>query len=211
MHCVDPACAGACMLGSLKKDEVTGVVTYNPDYCVGCRYCMMSCPFNVAKFEFEKALPKIIKCEFCSHRFPKNLAMTQVDGFSRFGIGQGPACCEVCPRGAVIYGKRAELLTEAKRRIAESPGRYQPKVYGETDGGGTQVLYLSHVPFDKLGLPNLNETGVPQTALSVQHGIYKGFIAPVALYAALGAVMIRNRKQSPEAFKEGESDEGGTS
>jgi Fe-S-cluster-containing dehydrogenase component len=211
MHCVDPACAGACMLGSLKKDEVTGVVTYNPAYCVGCRYCMMSCPFNVAKFEFEKALPKIVKCELCSHRFPSDLKMTQVDGFSRFAKGQGPACCEVCPRGAVIYGKRAELLAEAKRRIAESPGRYQPEVYGETDGGGTQVLYLSHVPFDKLGLPKLGGESVPHTALSVQHGIYKGFIAPVALYAALGAVMIRNRKKHPEAFKEGEGDEGGTS
>jgi len=205
MHCVDPACAGACMLGSLSKDPVTGVVGYDPQYCVGCRYCMMSCPFNVAKFEFDKALPKIVKCELCRHRFPQDGAMTQVNGLSRFAKGQGPACCEVCPRGAVVYGKRAELLTEAKRRIAETPGRYQPKVYGETDGGGTQVLYLSHVPFEKLGLPQLGEQGVPHVADSIQQGIYKGFVAPVALYAALGAVMIRNRRKAPE----GEAEKGG--
>jgi hypothetical protein len=97
----------------------------------------------------------------------------------------------------VIYGKRAELLAEARRRLAERPGLYVPRVYGEHDGGGTQVLYLSRVPFEKLGLPSLGEEGVPVTMRKVQEGIYKGFIAPVALYAALGAVMVRNRRARP--------------
>ena len=149
----DPACAGACMLGSLHKDEVTGIVAYDPDYCVGCRYCQMACPFNVPKFEFKKASPKIVKCELCRHRVKE--AATVVGGFTRYPPGQGPACCEVCPRQAVIYGKRDELLADAKRRIAENPGRYsQDRVYGETEVGGTQVLYLSHVPFEKLGSPS---------------------------------------------------------
>ena len=193
MHCVDPACASACMLGSLKKDPVTGVVTYDPDYCVGCRYCVMACPFNVTKFQFDKALPNIVKCELCRHRFPEDGQMTDVDGFSRFAKGEGPACCEVCPREAVIYGKRSELLAEAHRRIEENPDRYVPKIYGETDGGGTQVLYLSHLPFENLGLPDLGEEGVPQTAYTVQEGLYKGFAAPVAMYVGLAAVMWRNR------------------
>ena len=87
MHCVDPACASACMLGSLHKDEVTGVVGYNPDYCVGCRYCQMACPFNVPKFEFNKAVPKIVKCELCRHRVKD--AATVVDGFTRYPRARG--------------------------------------------------------------------------------------------------------------------------
>jgi Fe-S-cluster-containing dehydrogenase component len=193
MHCADPACAAACMIGALLKDETTGIVGYDPRYCVGCRYCQMSCPFNVPKFEFDRAVPKIVKCELCRHRVGE--AKLEKDGdFSRYPKGHGPACCEVCPRGAVIYGKRSELLAEAKRRLAANPGAYVPKVYGETEAGGTQVLYLSHVPFEKLGLPPYGEQGIPHTAYSVQEGVYKGFIAPVVLYGALGAVMLRNRK-----------------
>jgi Fe-S-cluster-containing dehydrogenase component len=178
MHCVDPACASACMLHSLHKDETTGIVEYDPQYCVGCRYCQMACPFNVPKFEFEKAAPKIVKCEMCRHLLAQ---------------GKIPACCDVCPRQAVIYGKRADLLAEAKRRIEAQPGRYVPHVYGETEAGGTQVLYLSHVPFEKLGLPDYGPQGVPHTAYAIQEGLYQGFVAPVVLYAALGAVMWRNR------------------
>lgn len=204
MHCVDPACAAACMLGSLHKDETTGVVAYNPDYCVGCRYCMMACPFNVPKFEFDSPTPNIVKCELCRHRVEDEATRT-ADGFSRYPDGQGPACCEVCPREAVIYGTRDELLTEAKRRIEANPGLYhEDRVYGENDGGGTQVLYLSHVPFPKLGLPELGDRGTPHVAYTVQEGIYYKlpFVVPVGLYAALVAVQIRNRKA-------GSSDEGG--
>jgi len=183
MHCVDPACASACMLGALKKRQF-GIVTYDPDLCIGCRYCEIGCPFNVPKFEFAKSAPKIVKCELCKERLAS---------------GQEPACTEVCPRKAVVFGRRSELLKEAKRRIADNPGRYVAKVYGETDGGGTQVLYLSHVPFEKLGPPSLGDEPAPQLARSIQHGVYRGFIAPAALYAALGLVMLRNRRHDDDA------------
>ena len=192
MHCVDPACASACMLGALKKRQF-GIVTYDPDLCVGCRYCEIGCPFGVPKFEFAKAAPKIVKCELCKERL---------------AAGQEPACTAVCPRKAVIYGTRTELLKEAKRRLAESPGRYVPKVYGETDGGGTQVLYLSHVPFEKLGFPALGDEPAPQLARSIQHGVYRGFAAPAALYAVLGLVMMRNRKSAAAAAPQGGADDG---
>jgi len=182
MHGVDPACATACMLGAMKKREF-GIVSYDPDLCIGCRYCEVGCPFGVPKFEFEKAAPKIVKCELCRERL---------------AAGKEPACTEVCPRNAVIFGRRSELLKEAKRRIADNPGRYVAKVYGETDGGGTQVLYLSHVPFEKLGLPALGDEPAPQLARSIQHGVYRGFIAPAALYAALGLVMLRNRRHDDD-------------
>jgi Fe-S-cluster-containing dehydrogenase component len=180
MHCIDPACASACMLGALKKRQF-GIVTYDADLCVGCRYCEVGCPFGVPKFEWAKAAPKIVKCELCKERLAE---------------GKEPACTDVCPRNAVIFGKRSELLKEAKRRIAENPGRYVPKVYGETDGAGTQVLYLSQVPFEKLGLPALGDEPAPQLARSIQHGVYRGFLAPAALYAALGLVMTRNRRSA---------------
>jgi Fe-S-cluster-containing dehydrogenase component len=196
MHCIDPACASACMLHSLHKNLATGVVEYDPAYCVGCRYCQMSCPFNVPKFEFSKAVPKIVKCELCRHRI-KEPAVKGPDGFTRYPKGQGPACCEVCPRGAVIYGTRDELLAEAKRRIAAFPGTYfEDRVYGEFDAGGTQVLYLARVPFEKLGLPKIGNDPVPETAYAVQEGIYYKlpFVAPVALYAVLAGVAYRNRR-----------------
>jgi formate dehydrogenase beta subunit len=178
MHCVDPACVGACMIGALQKREY-GIVTWDSGRCIGCRYCQMVCPFNIPKFEWYATNPRIIKCEMCNHLLAK---------------GEIPACCRVCPREAVIYGKRAELLEEAKRRLADNPRKYVPKIYGEHDAGGTQVIYLSHVPFDKLGLPDLGEEPVPEVQQTVQHGIYKGFVAPVVLYAALGAVLWRNRR-----------------
>jgi len=191
MHCVDPACASACMLGALKKRQF-GIVTYDPDLCIGCRYCEVGCPFGVPKFEFAKAAPRIVKCELCKERLAS---------------GKEPACTEVCPRKAVIYGTRTELLQEAKRRLAESPGRYVPKVYGETDGGGTQVLYLSHVPFEKLGLPALGDEPAPQLARSIQHAVYRGFAAPAALYAVLGLVMMRNRRSAGAAAPQGGADD----
>jgi hypothetical protein len=167
---------------------------------------MMSCPFNVVKFEYEKALPKIVKCELCRHRVGSS-ALASDGGFSRYPKEHGPACCEVCPRAAVIYGKRTELLKEAKRRVSEGQGRYIPKVFGETDAGGTQVLYLAHVDFEKIGFPQLPSHGIPRTAYAIQEGLYQGFVAPVALYGVLGIVMLRNRRkqggESPK--KEGRS------
>lgn len=182
MHCVDPACVGACMLGALKKREF-GIVTYDDSLCVGCRYCQMGCPYNVPKFEWAKVSPRIVKCELCKERLAE---------------GKVPACAEVCPRDAVTFGKRADLLNDARRRILDNPGRYLPKVYGETDGGGTQVLYVSNVPFEKLGLPSLGEESVATRARTVQHVIHKYFILPTILYGVLGAVTFRNRKKEVE-------------
>jgi Fe-S-cluster-containing dehydrogenase component len=177
MHCIDPACVAACMLGALKKREF-GIVSYDVDYCVGCRYCEVACPYGVPKFQWASATPRIVKCELCNHRLAK---------------GQEPACTEVCPRHAVIFGKRSDLLMEAKRRLAENPDRYVPKIFGETDGGGTQVLYISHLPFDKLGFPTLGDDPAPTLARSVQRGVYRGFVGPLALYGVLGAIAYRNR------------------
>jgi Fe-S-cluster-containing dehydrogenase component len=180
MHCLDPACVSACMIGAFQKREY-GVVTWDGSRCIGCRYCQVACPYGIPKYQWDTALPKIVKCELCRDR----------PGDKKFV----PACCEVCPRQAVIWGKRDELLAEAHRRIADHPGRYfEDRLYGEVEGGGTQVMYLSHVPFDKLGLPDLDHRSIGALPRELQHGIYKGFIAPAVLYAALGVTMLRNRR-----------------
>jgi formate dehydrogenase beta subunit len=182
MHCIDPACVGACMLGALQKGKF-GVVSYDVSKCVGCRYCEAVCPFNVPKFQWSKKAPRIVKCELCRHRLAE---------------GKEPACTEVCPRGAVIFGRYTDLLEDARSRLAQYPARYVPKIYGERELGGTQVLYLSHVPFEKLGFRFQDEESVPHVQQSVQHGVYQGFVAPVALYALLGAVMFRNRRRGDD-------------
>jgi Fe-S-cluster-containing dehydrogenase component len=180
MHCVDPACTNACMIGALKKEKDTGLVWWRGERCVGCRYCQVACPFQVPKFEWSKKAPKIVKCELCRHILAE---------------GGEPACSEVCPREAVIFGKTRDLLAEAHRRIDENPDRYNPKVYGETELGGTQCLYLAarDMPFEKLGFHFSDDESVPATQRAIQRGIYQGFVAPAALYAALAIVMFRNR------------------
>ena len=191
MHCIDPGCVNACMIGAFKKREY-GIVTWDPDRCIGCRYCQVACPYNIPKFQWDTAVPLIVKCELCNHMLAR---------------GEEPGCCQACPKGAVIFGTYEELLAEARQRIADRPERYypagDPQIFGDTEGGGTQVLYLASVDFEKLGLPELGDEGVAAQARNIQHGIYKGFIAPVALYGLLGAVMWRNRRS---AKKEG-SDE----
>jgi Fe-S-cluster-containing dehydrogenase component len=180
MHCGHPACVSVCMLGALHKGE-GGVVAYDVDRCVGCRYCQIACPFNVPKFEWAKAAPRIVKCELCRHRAAE---------------GKGQACAEICPRDAVTAGTRGALLAEARRRIDASPGLYhRGRIFGETDGGGTNVLVLSPVAFETLGLPALGPDPAPALSEAVQHGIYQGFAAPLALLGVLSAVAWRNRRQ----------------
>jgi len=178
MHCVDPACVGACMLGALNKGAF-GVVGYDSSKCVGCRYCEVACPFNVPTFQWSKRSSKIVKCELCRHRLVE---------------GKEPACSEVCPRGAVRFGRYDDLLADARARLAAEPDRYVQRIYGERELGGTQVLYVSHVPFENLGFRFDDEQSVPHTQQTVQHGVYQGFVAPLALYGILGAVMFRNRR-----------------
>lgn len=183
MHCVDPACVSGCPFKSLTKGKY-GIVEWDPYRCVGCRYCEISCPYDVPRFEWAKFNPKIVKCEFCKHRLDE---------------GQQPACTEACPVGAVIFGTRQQLLATAKQRIEANPGKYyQNRVYGEGDLGGTQVLYLSHLPFEKLGLPEVGTESRAHYGSKVHSVVYKGMAIPIALYAVLVAAIKRRYKVMEE-------------
>jgi Fe-S-cluster-containing dehydrogenase component len=147
MHCLQPACAAACLTRAMFQTE-RGPVIWREDKCMGCRYCMVSCPFDAPKFEFDKTKPRIRKCAMC---------------WSRIEAGGKPACAEACPTGAIAFGERRELLREARRRIAEEPDRYTDHIYGEHEVGGTSVLYLAAVPFDQLGFRlDLGSKAVPE-------------------------------------------------
>jgi formate dehydrogenase iron-sulfur subunit len=135
MHCEDPSCVSVCPVGAFRKTAL-GPVRYDASRCLGCRYCMVACPFGVPRYEWSKAVPVVRKCDLC------------VD---RLEAGQLPACAEACPVEATVAGTREDLLLEAHRRIRENPGVYYPHVYGETEVGGTSVLFLSPVPFRELG------------------------------------------------------------
>ena len=137
MHCQDPTCASVCPVGAFRK-TASGPVIYDADRCMGCRYCMMACPFSVPRYEWSAVLPKVSKCTMCAPR--------QANGLQ-------PACTAACPVQASIVGEREELIAEARRRIRENPSGYVPHIYGEQEAGGTSVLYLSAVPFESLGLP----------------------------------------------------------
>ncbi len=182
MHCVHPACVSACPVSAMTKDKKTGIVFWNSSRCIGCRYCMVACPFEVPKFEWDKAIPHIVKCDMCKDTYLKEKGTT--------------ACADVCPTGAIIFGKRYELLYEAKKRIREHPEKYYPKVYGERDAGGTSVFYLipKGISFKDLGFPELEESPA-RISESIQHGIYEIVIPPFLTVGALYLVLKRSRKE----------------
>lgn len=195
MHCADPACVSACMFHGLTKDEKTGVVSWNGSKCVGCRYCEVACPYHVPTFQWEGYNPKIVKCELCSEQIAS-------------GKQKQPGCTSVCPTQAVIYGKREDLLKEAKSRIKANPGKYyQDHVYGEEELGGTQVLYLSAVPFEKLGLPEGEKNSIPHR-LRFQHMIYKYLAVPAVLYVTMAAMIRKNFTHHVHHLKEDQKTTG---
>jgi formate dehydrogenase iron-sulfur subunit len=146
LHCQDPACASVCMSKAIYKTP-EGAVVYNPKLCVGCRYCMIACPFEIPKYEWEKALPSVTKCQMCANKIVK---------------GEQPACVSVCPTQALIFGERDELLKLAENTIS-ADSKYVKHIYGQEEAGGTQWLYISDVPFEQLGMKtNITKTPLPQ-------------------------------------------------
>ncbi len=175
MHCQDPACVSACIVGALTK-KPNGAVHYDESKCIGCRYCMVACPFQIPKYEYSDPItPRVRKCTFCFERISQK--------------GGLPGCASICPVEAITFGKRKELLRLARKRMDEDPGRYIPYIYGEHEVGGTSWLYISGEPFEKLGFLTLPKRPIPETPETIQHAIFKYFWAPITLYGTLGAVM----------------------
>jgi formate dehydrogenase iron-sulfur subunit len=137
MHCETPTCASVCPVAALQKTEA-GPVVYHEDRCIGCRYCMVACPFGIPKYEWNKVLPRVRKCDLCSDRLAQGLPT---------------ACAEACPTQATLFGKREELIAEARRRLSAQGEGYVNHIYGLEEVGGTSILLISDVDFGELGYP----------------------------------------------------------
>ncbi len=145
-HCLEPACVSACLVGAMQQSP-EGPVIYDPDKCMGCRYCLLACPYGIPRYEWDNAAPLVRKCTMCYHRQQE---------------GKQPACVEACPQDATIFGRRDELLAEAHRRLAADPDKYIQKVWGENEVGGTSVLYVSDIDLGFLGWqPNMADRSLP--------------------------------------------------
>jgi len=189
MHCLEPACSSACIIRAMEK-QALGPVTYRDDLCIGCRYCMVACPFNAPKFEYDKAAPLVKKCSFC---------------FARQKEGKAPACVEACPMGALKYGPRDQLLEEARTRIYTKPDEYIHHIYGEHEAGGTSWLYLAAVPFEQLGLPgNLGKKAYPEFTLGAMGVVPMVVILWPALLMGLHHVSKQRDQETAEAARHAE-------
>ncbi len=213
LHCADPSCVSACPVSAMQKDPVTGIVSYDADACFGCRYCVAACAFGIPKFQYDSPTGRIGKCELCHHRHKDGhySACAEVcpTGATLFGrtsdllaearrrLALKPGETTLIPRGRLPYGdpeaeKANTWRREPDQRYEARVGNYLQHVYGETEYGGTQVLKLSAVTFEKVGMPDLPPRSSASISETIQHTLYQGMIMPVAVLGALTWVAKRN-------------------
>jgi len=182
-HCLEPACVSACPVGALSRTDI-GAVVYDSAKCMGCRYCMMACPYGIPRYDWDQAVPYVRKCILC---------------YDRIRAGGQPACTDACPTKATIFGDRDLLLAEARRRIRENPGRYVDRVWGEHEIGGTSVLYISNVDLSFLthGI-QLGSVPVPERTRAAMHAVPFAFTGVVAVMAGLNWIIDRRMKRQSE-------------
>ncbi|KTB47954.1 4Fe-4S dicluster domain-containing protein [Dehalogenimonas alkenigignens] len=193
LHCFSPACASVCPVGALHKTK-EGPVVWEEGKCIGCRYCQNACPFDIPKFEWDVAWPKIQKCIFCHEK--------------RLLQGKTPVCAEVCPTQAIRFGERADMIALAHQRIAESPEKYFNHVYGEEEVGGTLKLYIGAVDMRQLGFPSEVE---PEMYPEYTHEFLSKIpieIASLALFLG-GAYLFRSRREAALAKQNHDTEKRG--
>lgn len=189
MHCQDPACVSACIVGALTKKE-NGAVHYDVSKCIGCRYCMVACPFEIPAYEYHDPItPRVRKCTFCFDRISRD--------------GGLPGCATICPVEAITFGKRDTMLELAKKRIKDNPGKYVDHVYGEKEVGGTSWLYVSSVPFSKLNFPQLPEKPSPKLSETIQHSLFSYLWSPILLFGLLGGIIYKSEKGNENSQDKG--------
>jgi len=178
-HCLEPACVSACPVGALQTTEI-GAVVYDGDKCMGCRYCMMACPYGIPRYDWDQTVPYVRKCILC---------------YERIEQGGQPACTEACPTGATIFGDRDELIAEAHNRIGNNPGLYKDKVWGEQEVGGTSIIYISDIDLSFLTHGHsLGNRPMPETTAAAMHAVPFAFVGVAATMAGVSWIIERRMK-----------------
>jgi formate dehydrogenase iron-sulfur subunit len=186
-HCKEPACVSACLVGALQKTE-RGAVTYDSGRCMGCRYCMLACPYGIPRYDWDQPVPYVRKCTLCYHRLEES---------------RQPACTEACPEKATIFGTRAEMLAVARRRIADNPGKYfDNRIFGEHEVGGTSVLYISDIRLDFLGWGNLGDKPLPELTWASLKKVPPAILGVAGLMAGIYFIIGRRMKLQAQAALE---------
>jgi formate dehydrogenase iron-sulfur subunit len=203
LHCLEPACASACPTTALDRRS-DGPVIYDANKCIGCRYCIWACPWGVPTAEWDSLAPKIQKCTHCADRSdqPAPVARNgqalslEESKLYRENIVT-PACVKACPADCLRFGTREEILQEAHNRISAQPDKYVDHIYGEKEAGGTSVLYLSSVPFEKIGFPDVGTKAYPAFSKMALHAVPPAVLAVGALLG--GAYAFLKRRTSATA------------
>ncbi len=185
-HCVEPECVSVCIVGALKKTD-EGPVVYDPSICIGCRYCMIACPWEIPRYSWEDPVPYIQKCDMCYERLANG--------------AESPACVEACPTEATIFGEREELLSEARQRISTEPNKYLPTIWGEHEVGGTSVMYVSDVEINLTDLdePIREAAPMPHRTTKILHQMPFVFVLMAGAMGGLNWVIRRRQKLAAEA------------
>jgi formate dehydrogenase iron-sulfur subunit len=197
LHCLEPACASACPTTALSR-QPDGPVTYDANKCIGCRYCIWACPWGVPTAEWSSHAPKIQKCTHCADRSDQPVpvarngqSLTEEEKKNYREKIVTPACVKACPADCLRFGTREDMLQEARNRISGHPEKYVDHIYGEKEAGGTSVLYLSSVPFDKLGFPDVSDKPYPAFSRMALHAVPPAVMAVGALLAGTYALVKR--------------------
>lgn len=191
MHCNEPCCAAVCPVHAFSKTP-EGPVLYDPEVCMGCRYCVMACPYYALAYEYDEPLtPRVMRCTMC---------------YPRIKEGLNPVCADACPVGAITFGERDQLLAVARDRIRKFPDRYIDHVYGENEFGGTSWLILSGVPFEQLDLfPGVTHESLPAIGTSylgvvpLVITIYPGLLAGFYAFSKRKERLAREERESAVA------------
>ena len=193
-HCLDPSCAAACPVGALQRTP-EGAVVYDPVICMGCRYCLVACPFGMTRYEWDSPTPRVRKCIMCYEKITA-------------GELAQPACTAACPTQATIFGRRQDLLDEARRRIRDNPATYIDHIWGEKEIGGTSVLYISDVDLETAGWPHdLGEVARPLLAREVLHTVPYTFLGVAAAMYGVHWTFERRKAVTSAEGEAGTSDE----
>jgi len=194
MHCYQPACAAACPTEAMEKTK-KGPIIWEGNRCIGCRFCMISCPFDMPKFEYNDWNPRLVKCTMC---------------FERLEQGQKPACVEACPTDTLMFGTMVKNLEIARHRIYSHPDKYVHQIYGEHEVGGTGYIYLSAVPFDQIGFrTDLGRTPYPEYTREFLYAVPSVLFGVPAFLLALNALTERRQSIEGGETELGISEEGG--